>query len=115
MAVCMFAEQCMMAISEGEVLEQRLQSMAADSRGELERRGLPTGSPAVLIICAAAMSCVNISKKLPNLNRVRLLLARVTSSCPCSRGRRTGAEVEYLQQHHESDDLALCQTLGEGA
>jgi len=78
MVVCVFAEQCVTAISEGEVLEQRLQSMAADSRGELEGRGLPNGSPAVLIICAAAMSCVNISKKLPKLNKVRLLLVWFT-------------------------------------
>ena len=74
MVVWVFAEQCVTAISEGEVLEQRLKSMAADSRGELEGTGLPNGSPAVLIICAAAMSCVNISKKLPNVNKVRLLL-----------------------------------------
>ena len=83
MVVCVIAEQCVMAISEGEVLEQRLQSMTADSRGELEGRGLPNGSPAVLIICAAAMSCVNIGKKLPNLNKVRLLPVGVTSSCKC--------------------------------
>ncbi len=63
------AEQCVTAISEGEALEERLQSVAADYRDELQGKRLPCGSPAALIICAAAMSCVHLMKKLPNLNQ----------------------------------------------
>ena len=72
----------MTAISEDEVLEERVQSIAADFREELQGRGLPNGSPAALIICAAAMSCVHIMKKLPNLNKVT-----ATPAHPPSRAR----------------------------
>ena len=65
----------MTAISAGEALEERLQSIAADYRDELQGKGLPSGSPAVLVICAAAMSCVHLMKKLPNLNKARCLTA----------------------------------------
>ena len=61
----------MTAIGEGEALEERLRSIAADYRDELQGKRFPCGSPAALVICAAAMSCVHIMKKLPNLNQVR--------------------------------------------
>ena len=74
------AERCVVAISEGEALEERLQSIAADSRGVLQGQGLPNGSPAALVICAAAMGCVHLMKKLPGLNKVMSLLAHVCST-----------------------------------
>lgn len=54
------------------MLEERIKSMAAGHQGELEGGGLPNGSPAALFVCAAAMSCVHLAKKLPNLNKVQL-------------------------------------------
>ena len=62
----------MASISEGGALEESIRSIAGAHAGELEGRGLPNGSPAALIICAAAMSCVHIMKKLPRLSKACL-------------------------------------------
>ena len=70
----------MSAISEGEALEERLQSIAADYRDELRGKRLPCGSPVALVVCAAAMSCVHIMKKLPNLNQVKNLRCSLCDS-----------------------------------
>ncbi len=74
------AEQSVTAIRENEALEERLQNIAADFREELHGKGLPNGSPAALILCAAAMSCVHMMRKLPNLNQVTALAAHPSST-----------------------------------
>ncbi len=59
----------MASVSEGESLEESIRSIAGKHAAELEGRGMPNGSPAALMICAAAMSCVHMIKKLPRLNK----------------------------------------------
>lgn len=79
-----------------------MQSIAADYRDELQGKGLPSGSPAVLVICAAAMSCVHLMKKLPNLNKARCPTAHppssgnVADSPPCVAGLGTSTMLELL-------------------
>jgi hypothetical protein len=51
-------------------LEARLTFACADFLPELRGRGLPTGSPAAIMISAAAMGAVDLIKKLPALNKV---------------------------------------------
>ena len=56
--------------------------VAGEHKDELEGRGLPNGSPSALIICVAAMGCLSMIKKMPELNKVKsdIGLASVSAS-----------------------------------
>ena len=60
----------MAVIGESGALEQSLRRLAGDYQDELEGRKLPNGSPSALMICAAAMGCISMIRKMAELNKV---------------------------------------------
>ena len=60
----------MAVIGKSETLKDGLRRLAGRHRDELEGRGLPNGSPSALMICAAAMGCISMIRKLAELNKV---------------------------------------------
>ena len=76
----------MAVIGKSGSLEESLRRVAGEHKDELEGRGLPNGSPSALIICVAAMGCLSMIKKMPELNQVKSDsgLASVSASTPCA-------------------------------
>ena len=74
----------MAVIGKSGSLEESLRRVAGEHKDELEGRGLPNGSPSALIICVAAMGCLSMIKKMPELNKVisDIGLASVSASTP---------------------------------
>ena len=70
----------MAVIGESGGLEESLRRVAGDHKEELEGRGLPNGSPSALMICAAAMGCIGMIRKMAVLNKVRFETGRASVS-----------------------------------
>jgi hypothetical protein len=69
--MCYLAEACIAELpaSRGG-LEAQLLAACKDFLPEVQGRGQPAGSPAVIMISPAAMGAVNLIKQLPTLNKV---------------------------------------------
>ena len=61
----------MMELPHGASLEAQLLQTCKTWSDALKGIGLPNGSPAVVIVCAAAMGVVTRIKELPTLNAVK--------------------------------------------
>ena len=61
----------MLALPREAPLEAQLSHVCRPCMDELRGKGLPKGSPAVVIVCPAAMDAVRRIRELPTFNKVR--------------------------------------------
>ena len=95
----------MAVIGKSEGLEESLRRIAGGHKGELEGRGLPNGSPSALMVCAAAMGCISIIRKLAELNKVKSHIGLASGS-----GSTPGASSHCVRLCDDNPDVELLMT-----